>query len=195
MALVVVVLVGAVVLGWVLGGRARRLVRLPVASWPLAALAVGTQLGGGLAARATGSGLGYVVGSVASTALVLAFCVRNRTLHGVPLVALGLLLNAFVVTSNGAMPVSATAARQAGVDVWPVVTGTDPRHTLIGPGTALRPLADRIPLALPRFPEVLSVGDVLVTAGLALLVVMGMTSGARYDDGMELRPVRPTVSS
>jgi hypothetical protein len=194
MALVAVVLVGAVTLGWVLGGRVRRLGRLPLAGWPLAALAVVGQFGGDLAAKATG-GLGYVAGSVAATALVLAFCVRNRTLHGVPLVTAGLLLNALVVASNGAMPVSAAAARRAGVDVWPMIAGTDPRHTLVGPHTALQPLADRIPLPLPRFPEVLSVGDVLVAAGLALLVVMGMTSGARYDDGMEVRAVRQAASS
>jgi Family of unknown function (DUF5317) len=181
MALVAVVLVVALLLGRALSGRARRLAGLPIHGWPLLVLAGLAQVGGALAARA-GSGGGQALGAVAATALVVGFLGVNRALQGVPLVALGLLLNAFVIVANGAMPVSAEAARRAGVDVGPIAAGLDAGHVLLDSATELPALADRIPLPLPVVPEVLSVGDVLVAAGLGLLVVSGMTTGARYDD-------------
>ncbi|MFL6137029.1 MAG: DUF5317 domain-containing protein [Frankiaceae bacterium] len=186
MALVAIVLALAVLLGRALSGRLRRLAALPVAGWPLLVLAALAEIGGGLAARA-GSGSGHVAGAVAATALVVAFLAVNRALQGIPLVAGGLLLNALVIAANGAMPVSAWAATRAGVDVAPIAAGLDQGHALLGAGTALPALADRIPLPLPVVPEVLSAGDVLIAAGLGLLVLTGMTTGARYDDGLRRR--------
>jgi hypothetical protein len=165
------------------GGRVGRLAGLPLAGWPLIALAAAAEIAGGLLAD-VGGRAAYVAGSVAATLAVIAFLVRNRALHGIPLVAVGLAANAAVVTANGAMPVSASAARIAGVATGPIAAGSDPRHILAGPGTALRLLADRFPLPLPGWPEVVSAGDVLVAAGVALLVVTGMTTGARYDDDL-----------
>jgi hypothetical protein len=94
--------------------------------------------------------------------------------RGTGLVTLGLAANALVVLLNGAMPVSAHALARAQLSTQDLLAGQDPRHELADAGSALRPLGDVIPVLLPWHPEVVSPGDVLVAAGLAQLVVVGM---------------------
>jgi hypothetical protein len=170
MSLVVLALLAATVIGWLRGGSVDRLGSVPLRSPRLVLLAFGVQLAGTLV-----GGPLYPVGLAASAGLVVAFLVRNRTIRGTGLVALGLLANAFVVGANGAMPVSTHAAGLAGVSTQSIVRGADPRHEMAGDGTHLPWLADIVPVAFPLRPEVVSPGDVLVTAGAAQLVVVGMT--------------------
>jgi hypothetical protein len=174
--LVLLTLVLAVLMGWALGGRLRYLERLPYRSLPLLGGALAALLGGstlalaGLPARPTqGAGLAIAAG------LTLAFCLRSRAVAGLGLVSLGLLLNALAILANGGMPVSADAARRAGVDPRAAVDGT--RHLAAGPDTALRPLGDVIPVPLPLRPEVVSIGDLLGAAGMAQLVATAMLAG------------------
>lgn len=184
MALACLALVLAVAGGRVAGGRVARLAALPLAGWPLVVVAAAAQAGGAALAGAVDAAAPYAAGSLVATVAVVCFLARNRALHGVPLVAAGLACNAAVVTANGGMPVSAAAARTAGVAFGPIAAGLDPRHVVERTGTTLGFLADRFPLPFPVAPEVVSAGDVLVAAGVALLVVTGMTTGARYDDGL-----------
>lgn len=176
MGLAVVVLVAAVALAVVLGGRWHRLAELRLASRGLVVAAVVAQAGGALVGVA---GFGdarraYVSGLVISAACALAFCARNLRVPGVALVTGGLLANAAVVALNGAMPVSIVAAFHARVAIAPISAGTDARHEIAGIGTRVRWLGDVVPVPLPARPEVVSPGDVLVAAGLAELVFLGM---------------------
>jgi hypothetical protein len=171
-SLVVVVLVVALAVGWLRGGSLDRLGSVPLRARGLVVLALGVQLVGALV-----GGPFHPVGLAVSAGLVVAFLARNRGLRGTGLVALGLLANALVVGLNGAMPVRLEAAARAGTGVQSIVLG-DSRHELEGPGTRLRLLGDVIPVPLPVRPEVVSVGDVLVAAGLGQLVALGMTGGA-----------------
>ncbi len=179
MSLAVVVLVGAVLAGVAVGGSWRRLASLPLQRLELVVLAVLAQAGGavvgllGVADESTS----YVVGLAVSAALALAFCFRNARVAGVPLVTLGLVLNAVVVGANGAMPVSIVAAYHARVPIVAIAAGTDARHEIAGDGTALPWLGDVVPVPLPLRPEVVSAGDILVVAGLAELLVLGMLPG------------------
>jgi hypothetical protein len=176
MGLAVVVLVAAVALAVALGGRWHRLAHLQLASRGLVVAAVVAQAGGALVGIA---GVGdarsaYVSGLVISAACALAFCARNLRVPGVTLVSGGLLANAAVVALNGAMPVSIVAAYHARVPISAISAGTDARHEIAGIGTRMRSLGDVIPVPLPGHPEVVSPGDVLVAAGLAELVFLGM---------------------
>lgn len=185
MLLAVVALAVAVGLGYATGGDLRRLGRLPLRRTGLVWAAGAVQLAGSLL-----GGPAYQAGLAGSAALVAVFLQRNRGLRGTGLLALGLLANALVVGVNGAMPVSLAAAGRAGVSTQDILTGADARHVVAGPGTRLRWLGDVVPVPWPVHPEAASPGDVLLSAGLAQLVVVGMRRGAagRHARGAPRRP-------
>ncbi len=170
----VVVLLVALGIGLAVGGSVAQLGDLALRQGRLVVAAVLAQLVGTLV-----GGRAYPLGLALSAILVAVFLGLNRGVRGTGLVALGLLSNALVVGLNGAMPVSADASGRAGISTQDLLLGADPRHELAGQGTVLEPLSDVIPVLLPLRPEVVSVGDVLVTAGLAQLVLVGMTRRAR----------------
>lgn len=177
MALVTVVLVLAALLGAAAGGRAAALSRVPLTGWRLLAGATVCQLGGSVIARTAGWSAAYEAGSVTAVLLLTGFLVSNTRLPGVPLIAAGLLLNLVAVLANGAMPVSRWAAGRAGVDLTGIAAGLDARHVVATSATSLRPLTDVVPAPMPWFPEVVSPGDVLVAAGLGLLLVTALCWG------------------
>ena len=172
MVLAGVALLVAIVVGWLSGGSLDRLGHVPLSSrrlvWgAVVAQIVGTFVGGPV----------YPLGLAVSAGLVLWFLARNRGVRGTGLVALGLLSNALVVGLNGAMPVSVEAAGRAGTTTQNILTGQDQRHELADQHSRLRFLGDVIPVPAPWRPEVVSPGDVLVAAGLAQLVLLGMRTG------------------
>lgn len=193
MGLAVVVLAIAVGVALLAGGSWSSLTSLHLRSRRLVVAAVAAQLGGATLGvlGAADPRRAYVVGLAASAACAAAFCARNLRVTGVPLITLGLVANAVVVGLNGSMPVSIDAALRAGVPIASIASGDDARHEIAGTGTTWRPLGDVVPVPLPVRPEVVSPGDVLVAAGLAELVVLGMVrrrrGGGHRRDGM-----RPT---
>lgn len=173
MGLIVLVVACALAVGWLLGGRLAALADLPVRSWQLLMSALLAQVAGAL-----GVLVGLPAGPTNTVALVVTgllvglFCVRNGVLHGIALIGLGLLANGVVIAVNGAMPVSRHAADRAGVEWRNVVD--DARHEPATHDTTLRSLGDIIPVPLPGRPEVVSVGDVFVAAGVAQFLLNAM---------------------
>lgn len=158
------VLVLAVTLSYLRGGRLRRLADAPLHwSWLLlagVALQAAVDLAAARGMLADGSRAGWLL-LLASQLLVLAWVLRNVYLPGTVLVAIGLVLNAAVIAANGAMPVSPRAMRVLGGDPGTVPTG---KHMLLSDDTHLPWLADVIPL--PPLGSIVSVGDVVLAAGL-----------------------------
>lgn len=174
MTVLIAAVLGALVLGWVLGGSLDRLGGVRLRQRWLVVAAVLVQLVGTLA-----GGAAFAVGLLTSGMLALAFLMRNRGVAGMGLITLGVLSNALVVAANGAMPVSLWAAEQAGAEVGVILVGDDPRHEVADSSTQLPWLADVIPVRAPIRPEVVSIGDVLLSAGIAQLIVAGMVTGPR----------------
>ncbi len=174
MVLALVILVGAVILARITGGRLAAFTELRVRGLRYVVIAIAGQAIGAVLAATTQSGTYYLAGLALSAAGALAFCLLNFALPGVPLVTLGLAANALVVGLNGAMPVSIFAASRAGVSIGTIAEGNDPRHTIAGYGSTWRTLGDVIPVPLPVVPEVASPGDVLVAAGLGELAIAVM---------------------
>jgi len=181
---VLAVLLAALVVGWCRGGSLEQLGAVPLRRRRLVVAALLAQVAGALV-----GGPAYPVGLAAGAGLALAFLVRNRGTRGTGLVGLGFALNALVVAANGAMPVSLDASARAGVQTQYLLTGEDPRHEVLDEGTRLRLLADVVPVPLPRLPQVVSPGDVLVAAGAGQLVVVGM--GRRRQPGRRQPVPRP----
>ena len=170
--LALVTMLGAVAVGLAQRGSLSRLGTLTLRRrWTVWAAVVAQLIGSVV------GGPAYALGLVVSAALIGRFLLANRGVRGTGLLALGLLANALVVGLNGAMPVSLHAAGRAGTTTQDIVSGADPRHELANARTRLRWLGDVIPAPWPVRPEVVSPGDVLVAAGLAQLVVIGMRSG------------------
>ena len=180
MTVILVVMVAACVIGVVRGGSMTNLSQLELDRWPLVFVALLVQAAGSFAGPLglPAASFLYVAGMVASAALVTVFVARNRALPGMTLVALGFLLNALVVTANGAMPVEQEAADRVGISTIGLYENVDAKHELADSETRLRPLADVIPVPLPgplaRGSNVVSVGDVVLAAGIGVLVVNGM---------------------
>lgn len=167
MVLVAVTVVVALLVGAVRGGRLSNLATAPLRG---GILVVGAAVAQFLHAVVPVAAAGVVL-TGASQAALLTFLWWNRYLAGAVLVAIGSSLNTAVILANGAMPVSREA--MVAVSRHPEeVSGA--RHRLLADGDALAGLADIIPLPLLR--TVVSVGDVVLAAGVALLVVALMTT-------------------
>jgi Family of unknown function (DUF5317) len=117
-------------------------------------------------------GLPLVLGAVlllASLIVLLGVARANGRLPGVPLLALGLLLNLLVVLANLGMPVPAETLERAGIGVeQPAPDRPDPKHVLERGGTRLGLLGDR--LAVRPLRTVTAYGTVIELAGLFLLL-------------------------
>lgn len=129
---------------------------------------------------------------VASTALVLVVVLRNlRALPGLALVALGTVSNlAAIIANGGYMPVTAEALGIA----EPTVTKYGGNSVLTA-DPMLAPLVDRFPLPewLP-FWNVFSVGDVLISAGIVVVMVVVMRKRQDMATSSRLTGAAPMIA-
>jgi hypothetical protein len=167
LAFAVVIAVGLGI-GLARGGSVRNLTTARLRLTPLIFLAVGLQIGAQFVPRSA-SILAYAL-VVASYAVVFAFAGANWRIPGMAFIAIGAALNYIVILVNRGMPISAAAAARVGF-AGPkaeqlVLRG---KHFINSSGHAhLSPLGDVIPLW--RQPTVASVGDLIIWAGLILLI-------------------------
>jgi hypothetical protein len=164
--LVLILIALAILIGFVAGGSLRPFEHVRIHWWGAALVGVLLQ------ALPLPGELGTVA-VVASYALLIGFAVVNRRLPALWLVIAGLLLNLAVIGLNGGMPVSASALRTAGTDSAGLVGAGAIKHHLMRPDDVLTPLADVIGIPSP-IGAVVSVGDLLLYAGIAILVVAVM---------------------
>jgi hypothetical protein len=168
--LVFIVIGLGLVAGLIAGGSLRPFEHLRLHWWGVAVLGLALQgipLTGGIS-RPLGSAV-----IVASYGLLVAFAFVNRRLPALWLVMAGLILNLVVIGANGGMPVSAGALEAAGSGAEGLIGADAPKHHLMGPRDRLTPLGDVIGIP-PPIGAVISVGDVFLYAGIAVLVVTVM---------------------
>ena len=156
--------------GVLIGGRLERLSSLHF-RWPWLAL------GGLLVQAALFTEAGFAAaGSLApaiyvvSTAAVLVAVLRNWSMPGMAIVALGALSNlAAILANGGSMPADAGALATAGLAAGGHTNSVVLEHP------ALQPLTDifAVPAWVP-FANVFSVGDVLIAVGIAIAIVATM---------------------
>jgi hypothetical protein len=165
---VLVAMAVGIVIGIARGGSFRRLDTIHLRRVPVVFAALACQIAGTVVERAAGGWLSFALAMLAYAGIAW-FAYTNRTEIGMPIIVLGALSNFAAIVANGGMPVSLDAMRRAGQ--------RDPFHGLGGhvkgahiplrAGVRLRPLTDIIPL---RYGTVVSVGDMLLWAGLILLL-------------------------
>lgn len=99
----------------------------------------------------------------------------NRHYSGILIMGIGLIMNFSVMgLNNGKMPVALEAAKRAGLGnvADDLMRGLDGKHILLTESTRLPWLADIIapPSVLGVLMRIVSIGDLIVVAGLAVLV-------------------------
>jgi hypothetical protein len=175
MILYLSVILLAVVLGYVFGGRTRRLEQLRLRWWGLVIVGLAIQFvplpegenGTDLLVRTAVLAVSY--------ALLISFAAANLRLPGVWLVLLGLTCNVVVIVANGGMPVAREALERSGqADVIDLLLeqGAD-KHHLLTDDDVLTFLADVLWVPQP-IGQAISIGDVFVYGGLIWLIVSAM---------------------
>jgi hypothetical protein len=166
-----------IALGYLLGGRLEHLgeIRFRWGWLAITGLLVQVVLFSGALDGMVGDELGAAI-YVGSTAAVLVAVLRNLSLPGMVLVALGAASNlAAIVANGGVMPTTEAALAAAGLDP---ADGFSNSAVLADP--ALAPLTDlfALPPWLP-FANVFSIGDVLLGVGVAVVIALGMRRPTR----------------
>jgi hypothetical protein len=99
----------------------------------------------------------------------------------IPILA-GVTLNFAVVLANkGFMPVSEECLIRAGYDMSKITsTALDMNHVLMTAQTRLPFLADIVAIPKPYpLPQIISIGDILLCAGLFLFILKAMSAGKK----------------
>lgn len=185
MGLVAVAIIAGVLAGIVAGGRPGR-ATAPALRW-VPALVVGALAQWLPEVVALPDLAGFVAVSCSYAAL-LAFAAVNLRIAGMPVVALGIALNVFVIVPNEGMPVRGDAIVRAGIADPAELDRIDlgaKRH-LEADGDVLAAFGDVVPIRPLR--EVVSVGDLVLAAGVALVAYRLL----RPRPGDRRPPNRPT---
>lgn len=159
------VLVGIVV-GLLRGGRPPAVRRAAVRWWPV--LPVGLAVQGAAEYLEVPGRLAMLV---AGLLLLLVWAVRNTmTLPGTGIIAVGLAGNLAAVVANGHIPIRWASLVSTGRfdGAQRDLIRQEGLYRLETDGTVLAPLGDIVPL--PVLDEVLSFGDLIILAGVVVLV-------------------------
>jgi hypothetical protein len=164
--LTAVALLAGGLLGLLAGGRLAGLGEVHLRWWGALLAGVGLQLLAGPVGLGGRPGTTAVVGSYLC---LVAFTLANRHLPAMPVVVVGLLLNATVIIVNGGMPVRADAVVAVGLDPDALdAADLGAKRHLEGPDDELTFLGDVLPLR--PLGEVVSVGDLVLAFGVAALL-------------------------
>ncbi len=177
MILLLGVVVIAVAVGYAIGGRLGNLGSIRLQWWWLAPLGLALQLIPVSADRSNPFGYALLV---ASYVVLVVFAARNLRLAGMVPVLVGLALNGLVVTANHGMPVTRSALRESGQEslLNDLEKHGGAKHHLSRDDDELVFLADSIPIPKP-IGQVVSVGDVLIYAGVIWAVAAAMRRRTR----------------
>ena len=175
MILLVAIIALSILVGFVFRGSLRRFERLRLRWWGLAIVGLGLQFAPVPGGHAGTDLLVRVAVLACSYALLVLFAAFNLRIAGMPLILVGLLLNAAVIIPNGGMPVSADAVSRLGKEgaLEALMNGKGSKRHVMTDDDVLTPLADRITIPEP-VGVVVSIGDLLLYLGVAWLVVAVM---------------------
>jgi hypothetical protein len=158
MLLVVII---AMVVGWIRGGKLSNLTEIRVRVWWLLIFGFGLQLIAGFLPRDQHDLAVSLI--LVSYLPLLLFVWLNRAMNGLWIAGIGILMNFTVIVVNSGMPVLPEAVTLAGGSE-DFTLGA--KHVLLDADTRLPFLADIIPL--PR--SVLSLGDLFLAIGIGVFL-------------------------
>lgn len=184
MLLLACILLGALLMGWGLGGALRNLAHLRVRLWWVYPMALALQV---MPVPHGESGTERYLPFAAllfSFVALIGVTAINVRLRGFPVILLGLVLNLVPIAVNQGMPVSGRAVQQAGGSIGDVPRGEGQKYHLQTAEDQVTFLADVIPLRAP-FKQVVSVGDLIMYLAAGYFFAAAMLATP------ERRPRRP----
>lgn len=183
MSFFVITLAVAIGIALLSGGSLNRILETRLVARPALFGALALQMILELFWKGPSDTFGHLV-LVLSYLLLLGFCAANATLKGMTVVAIGIGLNALVITLNQGMPIRTGSAFEATV-----------KHHAEEPGDKLMVLADII--VVSPLNQALSFGDLIMVVGLADVLVHRSRAGAagRRRRPAELTPVGAAPTS
>lgn len=185
LALVAVI---GVFLGSVIGGRVRSLLAniVTIPTWLLVANGI-LLLGGQWAPNP----LSWMMPALAGIAV--SVWAVGRGLFGVVCASVGMLCNEAVRALNGGrMLVDVNALPKSIRGSYADLGGQSSTYALVGPGSHLTWLADRLPAA--PFPGVASIGDLLIAAGAIWVIAALMVRRDQAEAASELSTTLPQAA-
>ncbi len=175
-----------VLVGWLRKGRLKYLEHFPLQWLSLAVVALFLQVGLWLDFAFAGGAreVWYPYLHVLSYLLLLGFICLNLRQRAMLIIGLGVLLNLMVITANqGKMPVDPEVLEPEMRQELLRGEGS-PVHAPLTEETNLGFLGDHIPL--PHTPDdIISVGDIFLAAGLAVLIQKAMQPPHRSYQGTQ----------
>jgi hypothetical protein len=173
--LVLAVLVLALVVGFLSGGRFSGLSSLRIRLAPLAIVGLALQF-----LSPSRGDLPYLL-LIASFLMLSVFAAVNLRTAGFPLILVGMLMNFLVIGANHGMPVTEHALVASGQQdtLTELVHNGGEKHHLAGPGDRLMFLADVTAIG-PPVRQAVSAGDIVAYVGVAFVIVAAMR-GRRYE--------------
>lgn len=173
---VVITLLVSIILGTLIGGRLQSIASLRITAIPLSFAALAYMVAGPFIKL---NGVSHRLALASAYLTMAVFLVLNFKRNtggirlGIAIVALGWVLNATVIVANGGMPLSLHAYALSGHRGAPTPgEGGFFKIVLADDHSVLRRLGDVIPIRPLR--QVLSVGDLVLLAGMGLVVVNAM---------------------
>lgn len=169
----IISIAAAIIFGYISGGRIKNLENINLKAIYLVFIAFGLELIVVICMRRSLLSIGtatYFI-DVAMYSLLMIFIILNRKNICIIIMGIGFLLNAVPIFLNGGvMPVSGEAIRI--LEFSPNI-GSEGLYTIIDSSTRLWFLGDIIPISfISSF--IISIGDIITSAGLILLIVKGM---------------------
>lgn len=170
--------------GYLLGGRLERLGGLRLHWVPLILIGLAVQVA--IFTEAVGQAVGDAGPAIyiGSAVVVFAAVLRNVSIPGVALIAVGAGCNLAAIVANGGwMPADPAALDSIGG------LGAGYTNSTVVAEPALRPLTDlfALPASLP-LANVFSIGDVLIGIGIAATITLAMQSSAPSKADRSSRP-------
>lgn len=170
----------AIILGYILGGRIKNLENINLKAIYLIFISFGLEFIIVMCMRKNLLSIGTITFllDVIMYSLLMIFVILNRKNICIVIMGIGFLLNAVPIFLNGgAMPVSQEAIRILG---FSSNISSEGLYRTMESGTRLWFLGDIIPISfISSF--IISIGDIVTSLGLILLIVTGMKKKSKED--------------
>lgn len=184
-----IVLVTAVVVAVLRGGRLTNLSDIRLTLWWLLPIGFAMQWATGLLPDRPWSEAAGVAMILTSYLPLLVVVIVNRNRPGMWLAGLGVLMNFTVIALNGGMPVLSEAAAVAAGDASAQLDlAGNYKHVVLDDATLLPFLGDVIPVRIFAIGQVVSLGDVFLAVGLGRFLEAELRRPVRwFRPGVKLR--------